>query len=114
MLEINNLSMKKIRINAIVDLLMLLVFLPSFFSGIVLFKILPSGNRIQSGRNLFLEENVFWSLTEHEWTNIHNISSLIFSALILIHFLLHLPWLKSLPKIFLRKEGKNDRNKSKL
>lgn len=98
--------MKKIKINALTNLSMFLAFLPSFFSGIILLKILPSGNRLQGGRNLFWEENTFWSLTKHEWTNIHNVSSLIFSALILVHFLLHLPWLKSFPKIFLRKEEK--------
>jgi hypothetical protein len=114
MLEINNLFMKKIKINAFANLLILLIFLLSFFSGIVLFKILPSGNDFQGDRNFFFEKNYFLSLSKHQWTDLHNITSLIFSGLILIHLILHLPWIKSFPKIFLRKEGKNDRNKPKL
>jgi hypothetical protein len=106
MLEINNPFMQKIKINALANLLTLLSFLFSFFSGIVLLKILPSGSGFQGGRNLFFEENYFLSLNKHQWTDIHNITSLIFSALILIHLILHLPWIKSFPKIFLRKEEK--------
>jgi hypothetical protein len=74
--------MKRITINALVDIGCLVTFIPSLVSGLVLFFVLPEGG-FRSGWAVYL------GLTRREWIGMHNTTSLAFAALLIIHLLLH-------------------------
>ena len=67
--------------NTIVDIVAFFVFLISAFSGFVLLG------------------DVSFGLARHDWKGIHNISSIIFVILVVIHLVLHWRWVKNIPKI---------------
>jgi hypothetical protein len=73
--------MKRITINAMVDLAALILFIPSLITGVVLFLVLPSGG----GRG----ERTYLEIPRDQWLAVHNYSSLIFAGLIIIHLVLH-------------------------
>jgi hypothetical protein len=75
--------MKKITVNALVDIGCLITFIPSLISGLVLYLVLPSGGGQGSGRELFL------NISRNQWLTMHDYWSLVFAALIIIHLLLH-------------------------
>jgi hypothetical protein len=75
--------LKRITINALVDLGCLITFIPSLISGLVLYLVLPSGSGRGSGWV------VFWGLPRNQWVTMHNNSSLFFAALLIVHLLLH-------------------------
>jgi hypothetical protein len=74
--------MKRITINALVDIGCLVTFIPSLVSGLVLVFVLPEGG-FRSGWAVYL------GLTRREWIGMHNTTSLAFAALLIIHLLLH-------------------------
>jgi hypothetical protein len=73
--------MKRITINALVDIGCLITFIPSLISGLVLYLYLPEG-RGQGWAT-------FWGISRNQWATMHNNTSLIFAALLIIHLLLH-------------------------
>jgi hypothetical protein len=95
--------MKKIKLNALVDISAFFASLVSIFSGIVLWQVLPSGAGFRGGRGL-LTDRFFLGLTRHDWIDVHNISSLIFVILVAYHLILHWNWIKNLPNYLTRKE----------
>lgn len=80
--------MKKVRINAIFNILLFFVFLTSCFSGLVLWL----------GRGTLLKQ-VLFGLTRQNWRDVHNYSSLVFMFLILVHLVLCWDYIKDLPKL---------------
>ena len=91
--------MKKAKLNAFVDIFSFFAFLFSLFSGFILWQVLP-GEGFKGGR--VLTEQFFLGLAHQEWKNIHNVSGLIFTILILCHLILHWDWIKNLPKMLRR------------
>lgn len=75
--------MKRITINALVDIGCLITFIPSLISGFVLYFVLPSGGGRGSGWVVFM------GLARNQWVIMHNNTSLIFAALLIVHLLLH-------------------------
>jgi hypothetical protein len=75
--------MRRITINALVDIGCLITFIPSFVSGLVLFFLLPSGGGRWSSQTVYL------GLARDQWLNMHNYWSLAFSAMLIIHLILH-------------------------
>ncbi|MDD1675797.1 MAG: DUF4405 domain-containing protein [Methanomicrobiales archaeon] len=75
--------MKKITINALVDLGCLITFIPSLVSGLVLYLVLPSGGGSGSGLVTFL------GIARNQWLVLHDRTSLVFAALLIIHLFLH-------------------------
>ena len=75
--------MKRITINALVDIGCLVAFIPSLISGLVLYLVLPSGGGRGSGWTLFL------GISRNQWLVMHDNASLIFAALLIVHMLLH-------------------------
>lgn len=81
--------MKKVRINALVDALGLISFIPMIISGLMLFLYWPTGSGgYQGGRNSLFATEVL-GLTHYEWVQVHDISCLLFTILIVIHLILH-------------------------
>ena len=84
--------MKRITINALVDIGCLITFIPSLISGLVLYFVLPSGGGRGSGWSTYL------GITRNQWVTMHNNSSLIFAALLIIHLLLHWMYFRNIRK----------------
>ncbi|MCK4781405.1 DUF4405 domain-containing protein [Candidatus Parcubacteria bacterium] len=94
----------KRKLNLIINIISFFVFLFSAFSGLILWKIFPSGSGFRGGRGI-TEDNIFLGLFRREWSDIHIYTSLIFAALVIIHLILHWSWIKNIPKIIRQKNG---------
>ena len=91
--------MKRSSLNFIVDLAALLNLLGLAFTGFIMKYILPPGSgglgrRLHDGAG---GEHIkdFWSMTRHEWGDIHFYLALLFVILMAVHIVLHWNWLKS-------------------
>jgi hypothetical protein len=84
--------MRRITINALVDIGCLITFIPSFVSGLVLFFFLPSGGGRGGNWATYL------GIARDQWLNMHNYWSLAFSALLIIHLLLHWMYFRNIRK----------------
>lgn len=82
--------MKRITLNALIDIGCLITFIPSLISGMVLFLFLPSGG----GRGGSLA--TWMGIARDQWLNMHNYSSLVFAALLIIHLLLHVKFFRNI------------------
>jgi len=90
--------MKKARLNALVDLIALVLLIPTMFSGAVTLWILPSGGIGFRGGAGLLPDAVFWGLNRQEWREIHDIFGLIFFLVMALHLLLHWRYFRSIHK----------------
>jgi hypothetical protein len=81
---------RQARLNFSLDSLMFVVFFLVSLSGLVAWLVLPSGG-YQGGRNPFYGATLF-SLTRHEWNDIHLWASLALIAILAIHLVLHWRW----------------------
>jgi len=90
--------MKRITINALVDLGCLIMFIPSLVSGLVLYFVLPSGGGRGSGWEQYL------GIARIQWVTMHDNSSFIFAALLIIHLLLHWKFFRNINKALSPKE----------
>ena len=75
--------MKRVTINAVVDIGCLISFISSLITGLVLYIFLPSGG----GRGN--SWSTWMGITRHDWILWHDITSFAFAALLVIHLLLH-------------------------
>lgn len=75
--------MKRVTINALIDIGCLISFIPSLISGLVLLLVLPEG----SGRGGGLAQ--YLGIVRSQWVTMHNGTSLVFTVLLIIHLLLH-------------------------
>jgi len=84
--------MKRITVNALVDIGCLITFIPSLVSGLVLYLVLPEGGGRGSGWIPYL------GIARNQWVMMHNNTSLIFAALLIIHLLLHWKFFRNINK----------------
>ena len=102
--------MKKVRLNALINILTLLFFITSAVSGIILWVFLPSGDSLSQDKLLLSQglggelERVFFGLSRSTWSDLHIYSGLIFIILVVTHDMLHWRWYKNLPRILARGE----------
>ena len=89
--------MRKITINALVDIGCLVTFIPSLISGLVLYLVLPSGGGRGGGSGVYL------GIARDQWLNMHNYTSRVFAALIIIHLLLHWMYFRNIRKCLIVK-----------
>lgn len=93
--------MKRTTLNFIVDLISFIDLLALACTGFIIKYILPPGSGgghgygYRGGRGP-LEEQIktLWSMTRHEWGNVHFYFSVAFIALMLLHLVLHWTWIK--------------------
>jgi hypothetical protein len=76
--------------NAVVDVALLVVFVPSLVSALVLFFVLPSGG----GRG----GAAFLSIPRSTWATLHDYAGLLFIALLVLHLALHYRYLRHLDR----------------
>jgi hypothetical protein len=86
-------------LNFIVDLVAFLNLLGLVFTGLIMKYILPPGT---GGRGRQLHGGMggeqikeLWSMTRHEWGDIHFYLALFFVILMVVHIILHWTWLKN-------------------
>ncbi len=84
--------MKRVTVNALVDIGGLITFIPSLVSGLILYLYLPEGR----GQGLA----TFMGITRNQWITIHDYVSLVFAALLIIHLLLHLTYFRNIGNCF--------------
>jgi hypothetical protein len=94
-------AMKRITINALVDIGCLIMFIPSLISGLVLYLVLPSGGGRGSGGLTYL------GIARNQWVTMHDYTSLIFAALLIIHLVLHGMFFRNIRKCF-NSKGKQE------
>jgi len=75
--------MKRITINAIVDIGCLITFIPSLVTGLILYLVLPSGGGRGNSWVTYLD------IPRSQWVTMHNFTSFAFAALLILHLLLH-------------------------
>ena len=83
------------RLNALVDLVALIAFIPSLLSGIILWYLPEGGYR--GGLNPAALQPVL-GLTRSAWKDLHLWSSVLLAACILAHLLLHLRYFARMPQ----------------
>lgn len=85
--------MNRTALNLLVDVVSFFAFLASTISGLVLWQVLPGGEYgFRGGQGLVLEP-LFWGLSHQDWLNLHNQTSLLLVALIVLHIALHWRWI---------------------
>jgi hypothetical protein len=92
-------AMKKARLNAIVDLLALVLLVPTMLSGVVTLWILPLGGIGYRGGAGLLQETYFWGLSRQEWRDIHDLFGLVFFLVMAVHLLLHWRYFRNVHKL---------------
>jgi hypothetical protein len=83
---------KRLTINTLVDICCLIIFIPSLITGLVLYLVLPEGGGRGSGWATYLD------ITRNQWVTIHNYTSLVFAALLILHLLLHWKFFKNISR----------------
>ena len=84
--------MKRVTVNALVDIGALVTFVPTLITGLVLYFFLPSGG----GRGN--SWSTWMGITRHDWVLWHDIASFAFAALLVVHLILHWKFYKNIGK----------------
>lgn len=87
--------MKKAHWNAIIDALLVVVMLIVLVIGILLGFFIDWGGGPEAQKYL-------WELHRHDWGDLHLYFSLTLVALVILHFILHLSWIRCMSKQCLR------------
>lgn len=95
--------MSRNKMNFIVDSTSLLVLLALAFTGVVMKFVLPPGTGgrgrlLHGGSEPGVRVREVWSMTRHEWGDIHFYLSVIFIVLMVVHILMHWKWIKGFIK----------------
>ncbi len=97
--------MRFLKANIVVDIIALFTFIISGGSGIVI-------GFIFSGP--YDPNATILSITRSLWNSIHDYSSLLLIAFVVIHFILHISWIKEIPMMLnAEKEIKDNGNKKR-
>ncbi len=91
--------MKRTTLNFVVDVISFTALLGLSFTGSIIKFILPPGSsgygrEISGGRGRG-EINELWSMSRHEWGDIHFYLAIAFVVLMAVHIILHWGWIKN-------------------
>lgn len=78
-------KMRKHTQNVFLDACLFIEMLALIGTGIILYFVLPPGSR----------QDTFVALTRHQWGDIHFWIAAVFTALILLHLVMHSKWVMS-------------------
>jgi hypothetical protein len=100
--------MKRSSVNFIVDLVSFLDLLGLAFTGAIMKWILPPGTgglgrELHGGGRDGEHVKEFLALGRHDWGGIHFWLAMLFVVLMVIHVILHWPWIKGYLKCHLRR-----------
>ena len=90
---------KRVTLNFIIDLLSFVNLLFLACTGFIIKYVLPPGSggrgqELHGGRGAG-EIKSLWSMTRHEWGDVHFYLAVLFVALIAVHIILHWTWIMS-------------------
>lgn len=90
--------MKRVTLNFIVDSISFLSLLGLTLTGFIIKFVLPPGSggrgqELTGGRGVG-EIKSLWSMTRHEWGDIHFYLAALFIVLMIVHLVLHWTWIK--------------------
>ncbi len=91
--------MKRVKINAVIDMLAFAALLLSVFTGIIPWKVLPSGGGGPRAGQAAAHA-LFLGWERGVWRELHTYTSFAFAGLVIIHLLLHWPWIRCIPRFF--------------
>jgi len=91
--------MKRNSLNFVIDLVAFLNLLGLVFTGFIMEYILPPGTggcgrAFRGGRGPDGIRDL-WSMTRHQWGDIHYYLAILFVILMLVHIILHFGWIKN-------------------
>ncbi|MFC7045309.1 DUF4405 domain-containing protein [Halobacteriaceae archaeon GCM10025711] len=86
--------MERFKIALYTNIAAFLVLVPTLVSGFVVWLYLPGGREFR-GLTLL-------GLDRHTWIDVHLVASLLLTALIVGHLLLHVPYIKQVPELLRR------------
>jgi len=91
--------MKRSSLNFIVDLVSFLNLIWLVATGLIMKFVLPPGSgglgrELHEGRGREPIKD-FWSMTRHEWGDLHFYLALGFAVLMTVHIILHWSWIKN-------------------
>ena len=89
--------------NFIWDLVLFLCLLGLAVTGLIMKYILPPGTSglgrsLHDGTGRGIQAKELWSMTRHEWGDIHFYLAMTFVALMVVHIILHWKWIKAYVK----------------
>ena len=93
-------------VNFVLDLVSFLGLLGLAITGFVMRYVLPPGTgglgrSLHGGAGRGVQAQELWSMTRHEWGSIHFYLAVVFVVLMVIHIILHWPWIKCYVKSLL-------------
>ena len=102
--------MKRSSLNFIIDLVSFVDLAGLVVTGFIIKYVLPPGT---GGRGRMLHQGMggehtkeFWSMTRHEWGDIHFYLAVLFAILMCVHVILHWGWIKSYLKTLFGLSGR--------
>lgn len=101
--------MRRTTLNAIIDTIEFFPLLVTAITGIIIWLYLPRGTQL-AALGTVASHQTFLGIQRQVWLDVHTYLGLLFTALVVIHLVLHWGYIKSLPQRFARKETKNDRS----
>lgn len=92
--------MKRSSLNFIIDTVSFIDLLGIVFTGLIMEYILPpgtggSGCGLHGGCGRGIHAKSLWSMTRHEWGDIHFGLAILFIVLMIVHIILHWSWIKN-------------------
>ena len=91
--------MRRNSVNFVIDLVSFIDLLGLIFTGFIIKFILPPGTggrgRLIHGGHGREHIKELWSMTRHEWGDIHFYLAVLFAILMVVHIILHWGWIKS-------------------
>lgn len=97
--------MRRVTINALVDIGCLIMFITSLISELVLYLVLPESGGRGSGWTTYL------GIARNQWVPMHNNTSLVFAALLILHLLLSWKFFWHINRILTGKEKDGKKKK---
>ena len=93
------LMIRRVTVNFVLDLISFVDLVCLACTGFIIKYILPPGS---GGRGRLLHEGqgrehikAFWSMTRHEWGDVHFVLAVVFVGLMVAHIILHWSWIKN-------------------
>ena len=98
--------MKRTTLNAIIDTIAFFPLLVTAITGIIIWLYLPRGLAI-GALGTIASHQTFLGIQQQVWLDTHMYVGLLFTALVVIHLILHWGYIKSLPQRFAKKVTKS-------
>ncbi len=108
---------KRTTLNFVIDFISFISLFSLACTGFIIKYVLPPGSGGGHGQGFRggrgpAEIKSLWSMTRHEWGDIHFYLSVVFIALVLVHLVLHWTWIKNYIKSLfgIKRSGKKIEN----